>query len=249
MLSLCLLTCLDTTPRIPSSSKGFWAAFSSFWISERTIRSTERRSSSRARIALFKSSSSRSLISWAGSVSLCPAYIGGASRALAPLGCGLPLALHARLLEVRSTSRLGQDTVHLHPLIETPQEAVKGLSLSDYDLRQTLPLSATLRNCKKGLLDPVKNYKLDAKKVSRPGCARTEVLTITHLLCMLSPMNSRQLQRWLRRQGCTFHVHRAGSGHITVRLGDRTTQLPMHGGRKELGRKLVAKIMKDLGLD
>ena len=41
---------------------------------------------------------------------------------------------------------------------------------------------------------------------------------------------------------------RGGSGHITVRRGDRTSQLPMHGGRKELGPKLVAKIKKDLGL-
>ena len=32
------------------------------------------------------------------------------------------------------------------------------------------------------------------------------------------------------------------------RLGDRTSQLPMHGSRKELGPKLVAKIKKDLGL-
>ena len=40
-----------------------------------------------------------------------------------------------------------------------------------------------------------------------------------------------------------------GSGHLTVRLGDRTSQLPMHGGGKELGRGLVAKIKKDLGLD
>ena len=39
-----------------------------------------------------------------------------------------------------------------------------------------------------------------------------------------------------------------GSGHLTIRLGDRTSQLPMHGGRKELGRALVAKIKKDLGL-
>ena len=28
-----------------------------------------------------------------------------------------------------------------------------------------------------------------------------------------------------------------------------TSQLPVHGGRKELGRGLVAKIKKDLGLD
>ncbi|MCY3666919.1 MAG: type II toxin-antitoxin system HicA family toxin [Gemmatimonadetes bacterium] len=62
-------------------------------------------------------------------------------------------------------------------------------------------------------------------------------------------MNANELRRWLRRQGCTFHTHKGGSGHITVRLGDRTTQLPMHGGSKELGRGLVAKIKKDLGLN
>ena len=62
-------------------------------------------------------------------------------------------------------------------------------------------------------------------------------------------MNSGELRRWLRKQGCTFQNHKGGSGHITVRRGDYTTQLPMHGGRKELGRALVEKIMKDLGLD
>ena len=54
-------------------------------------------------------------------------------------------------------------------------------------------------------------------------------------------MNAREFRRWLRRQG--------GSGHLTVRLGDRTSQLPMHGGGKELGRGLVAKIKNDLRLD
>ena len=62
-------------------------------------------------------------------------------------------------------------------------------------------------------------------------------------------MNAGELRRCLRRRGCTFHTHKGGSGHATVRLGDRTSQLPMHGGRKELGRGLVAKIKKDLGLD
>ena len=62
-------------------------------------------------------------------------------------------------------------------------------------------------------------------------------------------MNAREFRRWLRRQGCTFHAHKGGSGHLTVRLGDRTSQLPMHGGGKELGRGLVVKIKKDLGLD
>lgn len=61
-------------------------------------------------------------------------------------------------------------------------------------------------------------------------------------------MTSNQFRRWLRSQGCSFEQHRGGSGHLTVRLGDKTSQLPMHGSRKELGTKLVAKIKKDLGL-
>ena len=42
-------------------------------------------------------------------------------------------------------------------------------------------------------------------------------------------MNSGQFQRWLRNRGCTFENHKRGSGHVTVRLGDRVSQLPMHG--------------------
>ena len=62
-------------------------------------------------------------------------------------------------------------------------------------------------------------------------------------------MNAREFRRWLRQQDCTLHTRKGGSGHLTVRLGDRTSQLPMHGGGKELGRGVVAKIKKDLGLD
>ena len=62
-------------------------------------------------------------------------------------------------------------------------------------------------------------------------------------------MNAPELRRWLRRQGCTFESHKGGSGHLTVRRGELTTQLPMHGGRKELGTGLVNKIKKDLNLD
>lgn len=61
-------------------------------------------------------------------------------------------------------------------------------------------------------------------------------------------MNAQELRRWLAKQGCTFESHRGGSGHLTVRLGERTSQLPMHGVRKELGTGLVNKIKKDLGL-
>lgn len=60
-------------------------------------------------------------------------------------------------------------------------------------------------------------------------------------------MTANELKRLLSKRGCTFENHRGGSGHLTVRLGDRVTQLPMHG-RKELGTGLVNKIMKDLGL-
>jgi mRNA interferase HicA len=60
-------------------------------------------------------------------------------------------------------------------------------------------------------------------------------------------MNARELQRFLAKHGCLFESHRGGGSHLTVRRGNRTSQLPMHG-RKELGTGLVNKILKDLGL-
>ena len=62
-------------------------------------------------------------------------------------------------------------------------------------------------------------------------------------------MNASELRRWLRKRGCTFETHKGGSGHLTVRRGSRTSQLPVHGARKELGKGLMAKIKKDLGLE
>ena len=62
-------------------------------------------------------------------------------------------------------------------------------------------------------------------------------------------MNSSQLKRWLKKRGCTFHAHQGGSGHQTIRRGHLMSQLPMHGSRKQLGAKLIAKIKKDLGLN
>jgi mRNA interferase HicA len=61
-------------------------------------------------------------------------------------------------------------------------------------------------------------------------------------------MNAQELRKYLAKQGCTFETHKGGSGHLKVRRGDRTSQLPMHGGRRELGTGLVNKILKDLGL-
>ena len=61
-------------------------------------------------------------------------------------------------------------------------------------------------------------------------------------------MNAQELKRLLAAKGCKFETHRGGSGHLTVRRGDRKSQLPMHGGGKQLGTGLVNKILKDLGL-
>jgi mRNA interferase HicA len=61
-------------------------------------------------------------------------------------------------------------------------------------------------------------------------------------------MNAKELQRWLKKQGCSFETHPGGSGHMTVIRGNKKTQLPMHGSRKELGKGLVNAIKKDLGL-
>ena len=64
----------------------------------------------------------------------------------------------------------------------------------------------------------------------------------------LYPVNASELRRWLAGQGCSFETHKGGSGHLTVRRGDKTSQLPMHGANRELGKGLVNKIKKDLGL-
>jgi mRNA interferase HicA len=57
-------------------------------------------------------------------------------------------------------------------------------------------------------------------------------------------MNSAELRRYLASQGCTFETHKSGSGHVTVRRGDRKSQIPMHGGRKELGKGLVNRFSR-----
>lgn len=62
-------------------------------------------------------------------------------------------------------------------------------------------------------------------------------------------MNGKELKKRLSRAGCTFENHRGGSGHLTVLYRDRKSQLPMHGSNKELGKGLVRKILKDLGLE
>jgi mRNA interferase HicA len=52
----------------------------------------------------------------------------------------------------------------------------------------------------------------------------------------------------LADKGCTFETKTGGSGHPIVKLGDKKTDLPMHGQGKELGTGLVNAIKKALGL-
>jgi mRNA interferase HicA len=59
-------------------------------------------------------------------------------------------------------------------------------------------------------------------------------------------VNSAQARRFLAKQGCTFQPGKGG--HLLVRRGERTPVLPQHGGRKQLGKGLWNKILKDLGL-
>jgi mRNA interferase HicA len=59
-------------------------------------------------------------------------------------------------------------------------------------------------------------------------------------------MNAAELKKLLKSHGCKFENHRAGSGHQTVRRGNRKSTIPIHGSSKELGKRLVAKILKQL---
>lgn len=59
-------------------------------------------------------------------------------------------------------------------------------------------------------------------------------------------MTSREFRRWLSRQGCVFEPGKGG--HLIVRRGKVWSVLPMHGSNQELGKGLVEKIKKQLGL-
>jgi mRNA interferase HicA len=74
------------------------------------------------------------------------------------------------------------------------------------------------------------------------------LFTSTNLLRTLDSVNSKEFMKWLAARGCTFESHRGGSGHQTVILGDKRSVLPVHGSRKELGKGLMEKVKKDLGL-
>jgi mRNA interferase HicA len=57
-------------------------------------------------------------------------------------------------------------------------------------------------------------------------------------------MNSKELKRWLEKQGCTFEPGKGG--HLKVSLNGRYSVLPMHS--TELKKGTVEGIKKQLGL-
>jgi mRNA interferase HicA len=61
-------------------------------------------------------------------------------------------------------------------------------------------------------------------------------------------MTGREFERWLASKGCTFEETRGKGGHIIVRLGDKWTTLPRHGGKRDMGDRLMNQIKKQLGL-
>lgn len=60
-------------------------------------------------------------------------------------------------------------------------------------------------------------------------------------------MKYTEFQRWLKKQGCTFHTREGGTGHLIVKYKGKETSFPMHGS-KEIGTGLVNAIKKQLGL-
>ncbi|WP_432784701.1 putative mRNA interferase toxin HicA [Oligella sp. MSHR50489EDL] len=61
-------------------------------------------------------------------------------------------------------------------------------------------------------------------------------------------MKYSEFRRWLEKQGAVFQAHRSGSSHFRVTLNGKTTIFPFHGS-KEIGKGLVKKIKKDLGIE
>ena len=61
-------------------------------------------------------------------------------------------------------------------------------------------------------------------------------------------MNSNQFKRWLIARGCTVTAKKGGGGHLVVGRGSILVDLPSHGGNKQLGKGLVRRILKELGI-
>jgi mRNA interferase HicA len=66
----------------------------------------------------------------------------------------------------------------------------------------------------------------------------------THLLYSLI-LTSAEFKRWLEQQGCSFEPGKGS--HLKVRLGERSSVLPMHG-KTDIGKGLENAIKRQLGL-
>lgn len=62
---------------------------------------------------------------------------------------------------------------------------------------------------------------------------------------LFSNMTSAEFKRWLEQQGCSFEPGKGS--HLKVRLGERSSVIPMHG-KKDIGKGLENAIKKQLGL-
>jgi mRNA interferase HicA len=63
-------------------------------------------------------------------------------------------------------------------------------------------------------------------------------------------MNARQFEKWLRKTHDIQSFNKKGTGHkvLVNPANGRRSELPMHGGGKQLGTGLMHKIKKDLGI-
>ena len=62
-------------------------------------------------------------------------------------------------------------------------------------------------------------------------------------------MNASEFERWLKKRGIVVERTMKGS-HKLLRnpANNRTTNLPHHGSRQDIGKHLEQKIKKDLGI-
>ena len=78
-----------------------------------------------------------------------------------------------------------------------------------------------------------------------PNACATFMLHATNLFPILGH-ECQSVSPVLEEKGLT---HKGGSGHVTIYYRGRKSQLPMHGGKKQLGSGLINKVKKDLGLE
>jgi mRNA interferase HicA len=63
-------------------------------------------------------------------------------------------------------------------------------------------------------------------------------------------MTPKQFENWLRKEHGIESDTKRGTGHKALLnpKNGKHSQLPMHGGGKQLGKGLINKILNDLGL-